>query len=74
VVPDTGGPQARGLVPRVALTTNCDPRRHRKATHRPAIARHFQPASKETIMRGILLWAVGIPIPVIILLYLVHVI
>jgi hypothetical protein len=27
-----------------------------------------------TIMRGILLWAVGIPIPVIILLYLFHVI
>jgi hypothetical protein len=26
------------------------------------------------IMRGILLWAVGIPIPVIILLYLFHVI
>jgi hypothetical protein len=26
------------------------------------------------IMRGILLWAVGIPIPVIILLYLFHVV
>ncbi len=26
------------------------------------------------IMRGVLLWAVGIPIPVIILLYLFHVI
>jgi hypothetical protein len=29
---------------------------------------------KAHIMRGILLWAVGIPIPVIILLYLFHVI
>jgi hypothetical protein len=28
----------------------------------------------EATMRGILLWAVGIPIPVIILLYLFHVI
>jgi hypothetical protein len=28
---------------------------------------------KRYIMRGILLWAIGIPIPVIILLYLFHV-
>ncbi len=28
----------------------------------------------ETSMRGILLWLIGIPIPVIILLYLFHVI
>jgi hypothetical protein len=39
-----------------------------------AIWRHRQTAFKETIMRGILLWALGIPIPVIILLYLFHVI
>ncbi len=32
-----------------------------------------QPKRRET-MRGVLLWAVGIPIPVIILLYLFHVI
>jgi hypothetical protein len=32
-------------------------------------------AGKETpVMRGILLWVLGIPIPVIILLYLFHVI
>jgi len=30
--------------------------------------------SWEGTMRGVLLWAVGIPIPVIILLYLFHVI
>lgn len=29
---------------------------------------------KELAMRGILLWVLGIPIPVIILLYLFHVI
>lgn len=29
---------------------------------------------KESAMRGILLWVLGIPIPVIILLYLFHVI
>jgi hypothetical protein len=30
--------------------------------------------SKEDEMRAVLLWAVGIPIPVIILLYLFHVV
>jgi hypothetical protein len=30
--------------------------------------------SGESVMRGILLWLLGIPIPVIILLYLFHVI
>jgi hypothetical protein len=29
---------------------------------------------EESVMRGILLWLLGIPIPVIILLYLFHVI
>jgi hypothetical protein len=28
----------------------------------------------EVVMRGVLLWAIGIPIPVIILLYVFHVI
>ena len=31
-------------------------------------------ASSRFIMRGILLWALGIPIPILILLYLFHVI
>lgn len=30
-------------------------------------------AQEETVMRGILLWLVGIPIPIIILLYLFNV-
>jgi hypothetical protein len=30
--------------------------------------------SKETAMRGILLWLLGLPIPIIILLYVFHVI
>ncbi len=34
--------------------------------------RRFQ--NKEHIMRGVLLWLVGIPIPIIILLYLFHVV
>jgi hypothetical protein len=51
----------------------------RSAIETPRIAMQLRPVStsvrgKETIMRGILLWAVGIPIPVIILLYLFHVI
>jgi hypothetical protein len=33
-----------------------------------------QIATKETEMRGALLWLVGIPIPIIILLYLFHVV
>jgi hypothetical protein len=48
------------------------------AIETPRIALHlratFNQRSRTTIMRGILLWAVGIPIPVIILLYLFHVI
>jgi len=28
------------------------------------------PANRRTIMKGILLWAIGIPIPIIILIYL----
>lgn len=34
----------------------------------------LRPNHSEVKMRGILLWAVGIPIPVVILLYLFHVI
>jgi hypothetical protein len=42
--------------------------RHASARHR----RHCN--NRGSTMRGILLWAIGIPIPVIILLYLFHVI
>ncbi|MDB5362033.1 MAG: hypothetical protein JWO51_3330 [Rhodospirillales bacterium] len=35
---------------------------------------HIDHPTRREAMRGILLWAVGIPIPVIILLYLFHVI
>jgi hypothetical protein len=35
---------------------------------------HGQRQSRGSTMRGVLLWAVGIPIPVIILLYVFHVI
>jgi hypothetical protein len=39
------------------------------------IARGAVPSDEEdSVMKGILLWAIGIPIPVIILLYLFHVI
>jgi hypothetical protein len=31
-------------------------------------------AEKEEIMRGVLLWLIGIPIPIIILLYVFHVV
>jgi hypothetical protein len=31
-------------------------------------------AEKEEIMRGVLLWLLGIPIPIIILLYVFHVV
>jgi hypothetical protein len=34
----------------------------------------FDHPERKEAMRGVLLWAVGIPIPVIILLYLFHVI
>jgi len=30
--------------------------------------------NKEHVMRGVLLWLIGIPIPIIILLYLFHVV
>jgi hypothetical protein len=79
VVPDTGEPQARGPDPRAEAADVLPPtepcsglpsKRHAS----PCSCGQFQPASEETIMRGILLWAVGIPIPVIILLYLFHVI
>jgi hypothetical protein len=35
---------------------------------------HRQRQSRGHTMRGVLLWAVGVPIPVIILLYVFHVI
>jgi hypothetical protein len=45
------------------------------AIETPRIAAQLRsPSTKETIMRGILLWAVGIPLPIIIILYLFHVI
>jgi hypothetical protein len=37
--------------------------------HRPGVFPGFEPSGRH-IMRGILLWAIGIPIPVIILIYL----
>jgi len=44
----------------------------------PRIALHIWcrsiPSGSRHIMRGVLLWVLGIPIPVIILLYLFHVI
>jgi hypothetical protein len=33
----------------------------------------LSPDGKENPMRGVLLWLIGIPIPIIILLYLFHV-
>jgi hypothetical protein len=42
----------------------------RIGAHLVSVASH----RSRSIMRGILLWVVGIPIPVIILLYLFHVI
>lgn len=36
-------------------------------------ARFFCETDKEIIMRGILLWALGIPLPIILLLYLFNV-
>jgi len=52
--------------------------------HQCGKPRAFAPAHRQArqdsnnkegrVMRGVLLWAVGIPIPVIILLYLFHVI
>jgi hypothetical protein len=53
------------------VTLKRDDGRHRTATPR----RTFHSLRvKRFIMRGILLWALGIPIPIIILLYLFHVI
>jgi hypothetical protein len=48
----------------------------RFAIELPRIAAFCIPSAimRGATMRGILLWAVGIPIPVIILLYLFHVI
>jgi hypothetical protein len=48
----------------------------RPAIEPPALPRIWPRAFNRSrfIMRGILLWAVGIPIPIIILLYLFHVI
>jgi len=48
----------------------------RFATELPCILASFisSATNRGTIMRGILLWALGIPIPIIILLYLFHVI
>jgi hypothetical protein len=49
----------------------------RVAIETPLIAAHLQSIASNGsrfIMRGILLWVLGIPIPVIILLYLFHVI
>lgn len=39
-------------------------------TRAAAINAPTLPRTEETIMRGILLWLLGIPIPIIILLYL----
>jgi hypothetical protein len=41
---------------------------------RNAPAPCYQPRKRRWRMRGVLLWALGIPIPVIILLYVFHVI
>jgi hypothetical protein len=46
---------------------------HRTATH-DLLGVTVATDDRGLIMRGILLWAVGIPIPIIILLYLFHVI
>jgi hypothetical protein len=49
----------------------------RSAIDPPRIAAHLASITSHGsrfIMRGILLWVIGIPIPVIILLYLFHVI
>jgi hypothetical protein len=45
--------------------------RNPKAMSRVKVAKWQQ---KEIEMRGVLLWLVGIPIPIIILLYLFHVV
>jgi hypothetical protein len=42
--------------------------------HGMSIATDDPTGDRGLIMRGILLWAVGIPLPIIILLYLFHVI
>jgi len=40
----------------------------------PHVAHGIGPKDWETVMRGALLWLLGIPLPIIILLYLFHVI
>lgn len=41
----------------------------------PERRRHVLPGNnREVVMRGVLLWALGIPIPILVLLYLFHVI
>jgi hypothetical protein len=60
------GPAARQVRPRV-------PPAERFHASRVGF-RAFRFRNMEVLMRGILLWVLGIPIPIIILLYLFHVI
>ena len=61
-------------VPAVERNVECWQRRERFAIDPPRRGEILPPSQHGIwIMRGILLWALGIPIPIIILLYLFHV-
>jgi hypothetical protein len=62
-----GGPSRRNRPACAALAGGT-------GAHRARFPPRDRQSAKERDMRGVLLWLVGIPIPVIILLYLFHVI
>jgi hypothetical protein len=48
----------------------CDSVHHRSGTFGAAVLFFCQPMKEDTMGRGILLWLIGVPIPIIILLAL----